>query len=410
MQRILMYYALMKLLTEPRVVQRIIAGGGTAYTNAEAIAAIEGESGLNLSGFLDLPEITPPSNPPADTLRLYVEDFKGFPFFSFRDTTGMVRKLVRDSVFVGKNVTGTAIPAFRAVYAIGSVDGVPSIAKARANNIATMPCIGVTLEAIADGAFGRVMQVGLVENVDTSAFAAGDVLYVSSTVAGILVATAPLYPNIRQELGTILVSDAAAGRVQVVARSMFNEGILDHGGMLGLTDDDHAQYLLLTGIRAMTGDFDLAGNDLKTSNVLITEYTASSLAVMNHAKTVFRSIYVYGINAGAFNSTYTNFYFDARNVAGGAVWFRTPNDANPNVAKMTAGYFELTRAGDITMLAGKSVDAYTNSGYIKLRRLSQSAEPTPEVGEGLLWRDTDDDKTYFVYEDPDLGGRKIELI
>jgi len=106
-----------------------------------------------------------PANPAADKLRLYVEDFKGFPFYSFRDSTGMVRKLVRDSVFVGKNVTGTAIPANRAVYAVGSVDGVPSLGKARANLLATMPCIGVTTEEIADGAFGRVMQVGLVENV-----------------------------------------------------------------------------------------------------------------------------------------------------------------------------------------------------------------------------------------------------
>ncbi len=45
-----------------------------------------------------------------------------------------------------------------------------------------------------------------------------------------------------------------------------------------------------------------------------------------------------------------------------------------------------------------------------IRRVSQSAEPTPNVGELILWRDTDDDKTYLVYEDIDIGGRKIELI
>jgi len=222
-QRIILIYMLWEL-QKPRLIQRLtrqfVGGGGV--TKKEAVAAVEAEVGLSLSGHLDLPEITPPANPSADTLRLYVEDFKGFPFFSFRDATGMVRKLVRDSVFVGKNETGTSIPANRAVYAVGSVDDVPSIGKARANSSATMPCIGVTLEAIADGAFGRIMQVGLVENVDTSTFAAGNVLYVSATTAGILVASAPTYPNIPQEIGTILVSDAAVGAVQVVARSMFN--------------------------------------------------------------------------------------------------------------------------------------------------------------------------------------------
>jgi hypothetical protein len=44
-----------------------------------------------------------------------------------------------------------------------------------------------------------------------------------------------------------------------------------------------------------------------------------------------------------------------------------------------------------------------------LRRVSQSAQPTPSDGELLLWRDTDDDKTYLVYDDEDVGTRKIEL-
>ena len=44
-----------------------------------------------------------------------------------------------------------------------------------------------------------------------------------------------------------------------------------------------------------------------------------------------------------------------------------------------------------------------------IRRVSQATEPTPEVGELLLWHDTDDDKTYLIYEDVSQGGRKIEL-
>lgn len=51
-----------------------------------------------------------------------------------------------------------------------------------------------------------------------------------------------------------------------------------------------------------------------------------------------------------------------------------------------------------------------DSLLIKPRRLSQSAQPTPAVGELILWHDTDDSKTYLVYNDTDEGVRKVELI
>jgi hypothetical protein len=211
---------------------------------------------------LSLAEQSPvPASAAANTLLLYSEAIKGFSFLSSLDDTGMRRKFQRDSVFVGKNTTGSSIPAFRAVYAIGSEDDVPLIAKARSNSVTTMPAIGITLEAIATGAYGRIMQIGLVENANTSAFTAGDILYVSSATAGVLVKTAPLWPNIRQEIGTILAVSATVGSVQVVARSMFNEGILDHGGLLGLADNDHTQYLLLAG-GTMTGNI-YGGDDFE---------------------------------------------------------------------------------------------------------------------------------------------------
>jgi hypothetical protein len=71
--------------------------------------------------------------------------------------------------------------------------------------------------------------------------------------------------------------------------------------------------------------------------------------------------------------------------------------------------FEIERAADITMLAAKSVDCYTNGGYFKPRRLHQSLAPTPASGELLVWNDSDDDKTYLVYNDPDQGVRKVEM-
>ncbi|MHC4644236.1 MAG: hypothetical protein ACYTBJ_01945, partial [Planctomycetota bacterium] len=226
------------------------------------------------------PEQDPvPATVATDHIIMYAEAIKGFSFLSTLDDTGMRRKLQRDSVFVAKNTSGSSIPAHRAVYAIGSEDDVPLIAPARANSINTMPAIGVTVEAVANGAYGRVMQIGLVENANTAAFTAGDILYVSATTAGVLVKTAPLWPNIRQEIGTILAVDASVGSVQVIARSMFNEGILDHGGLLGLSDNDHPQYLLLTG-GTMTGtaaiEFNASTENIASLNAGYMDYAAAT--------------------------------------------------------------------------------------------------------------------------------------
>jgi len=72
-------------------------------------------------------------------------------------------------------------------------------------------------------------------------------------MAGVPTATAPLYPNIRQEIGTVLSAHASTGSIQLVARSMTNEGLLDHGGLLGLADDDHPQYTTSTELGAWAG-------------------------------------------------------------------------------------------------------------------------------------------------------------
>ena len=81
----------------------------------------------------------------------------------------MVRKIVRDSVFIGRNNSGADIPLGTPVYATGSTGTVPTVDVAMANAIVKMPSIGITVEIIADNHFGRIMQVGLLEHFNTSA-------------------------------------------------------------------------------------------------------------------------------------------------------------------------------------------------------------------------------------------------
>jgi len=184
-----------------------------------------GFTNLTLSGYLDLAEISEPATPAANNLRLYVEDIQGFSFYKYLDSGGMKREVLRDSMILVYNNTGSPILANRVVYASGSFNNFPTVALAKSNSISTMPAIGVTIENIDDSAYGRIMQVGLLENIDTSALSVGDILYVHDSVAGLVRITAPVTPALTQEIGTVLVDNATTGAIQIVAR--------------GLTGDEH---------------------------------------------------------------------------------------------------------------------------------------------------------------------------
>jgi hypothetical protein len=175
---------------------------------------------MKLFGYMDIVEITEPNKPIADTLRLYVEDIEGFSFYKYLDSTGMKREVLRDSMILVYNNTGSGIVSNRVVHATGSFNNFPTVGLARSNSISTMPAVGVTIEDIADNSYGRVMQVGILENIDTSAFSVGDVLYVHNTIAGVVRKTSPLTPNLSQEIGTVLVSDVSSGAIQIIARGL----------------------------------------------------------------------------------------------------------------------------------------------------------------------------------------------
>ncbi len=60
----------------------------------------------------------------------------------------------------------------------------------------------------------------------------------------------------------------------VQARAEAGGGVTDHGALTGLLDDDHTQYLLVSGIRAMAGDLDLGDNEI--TNFITNVGTGSS--------------------------------------------------------------------------------------------------------------------------------------
>lgn len=65
-------------------------------------------------------------------------------------------------------------------------------------------------------------------------------------------------------IGKIVIKQGVDAPIAVLSAftSTFSTAVAaDHGNLAGLADDDHTQYLLVDGTRAMSGDLDFAGNE-----------------------------------------------------------------------------------------------------------------------------------------------------
>jgi len=111
--------------------------------------------------------------------------------------------------FVGTNNTVSNIAAGEPIY-ISAASNVVSPADADA---AAMPCEGIASETLtASGGTGIVAVLGTIGSLDTSSFAAGDLLYISNT-PGVLTNTAP--PSNVQAVARVITSHLTTGSIFV---------------------------------------------------------------------------------------------------------------------------------------------------------------------------------------------------
>jgi hypothetical protein len=110
-----------------------------------------------------------------------------------------------------RNSTVSTIAKGSFVYIDGSNGTVPTIQKALANADATSSrTFGIVEEDITSNTDGYVTNQGLITGIDTSAFADGNVLWLSPTIAGSATTTKPTGPNHGVLLG-IVVKGASVG-------------------------------------------------------------------------------------------------------------------------------------------------------------------------------------------------------
>ena len=125
-------------------------------------------------------------------------------------TSGAVADATR-IIVTAKNVSGGQLVKGTPVHAVTPVSAgqLVEVIAARADTPSAMPATLVLNETLEDEEEGEAIVVGLIQNVDTSAFTAGDVIYVGPT--GGYTNTKPTGTNLIQNLGIVVKSHLSSG-------------------------------------------------------------------------------------------------------------------------------------------------------------------------------------------------------
>jgi hypothetical protein len=95
-----------------------------------------------------------------------------------------------------RNSTGATLTKGTAVYISGATGQIPTVSKALANaDVTSAQTLGLITSDLANNSNGYVTIIGLVTNINTSAYTDGAQLYLSPTTAGTLTTTKPYAPQ-----------------------------------------------------------------------------------------------------------------------------------------------------------------------------------------------------------------------
>jgi hypothetical protein len=138
------------------------------------------------------------------------------------DIDGPIMNIGSELWFKARNNTGVLIPNGSAVYITGTQGNRPTIALSIANSEETSQVVGIATHDIANNEDGYITTYGTINDLDTSAFNEGDVVYLSETVAGEWSTAIPSGWPVK--IGRILYPNQNQGKLVVRFFGTGNEG------------------------------------------------------------------------------------------------------------------------------------------------------------------------------------------
>lgn len=171
----------------------------------------------------------------------------------FGEPNGGSLQIGQEQRLRAKNDQGATIYNGQAVYISGASGSNILVKLADADSyFESIRAIAVATEDIGSGQIGRFTTFGFVRELNTSAYAEGDILFLSAT-PGMMSATPPAYPSNRVAIGTVTRSSTTQGEIGVKITYVPRKfGDIDNGNYSGFEDDG---TLVFNGNATVYNDF-----------------------------------------------------------------------------------------------------------------------------------------------------------
>jgi hypothetical protein len=193
--------------------------------------------------------IAEPETPPAARVFMWYDE--GEQIFKIKRDDGVAEPLIGGSIVTNtttlkclvRNITGATIPKKSAVYINGASGNRPTINYSQANSESTSSkTFGLAESDILHNGVGYVVVEGQLNNVNTSMFTEGQLLWLSPTVAGGLTTTKPSAPNHMVFVGYVVRAHPTEGTIEVKIQNGFELQELHNVAINGVTNGQALVY------------------------------------------------------------------------------------------------------------------------------------------------------------------------
>jgi hypothetical protein len=209
-----------------------------------------------------------------------------------------------------RNTTGATLTKGTAVYISGATGQNPTVSKAQANNDTnSAQTLGLMSANLANNSNGYVTIIGLIQNIDTSAYTDGQQLYLSPTTAGTLTATKPHAPQHLVYVAVVEHAHPTQGKLFVKVQNGYE---MDELHNVSAQSPSNGQVLIYNASTSLWEKNTLTDG----TGITITE-GAGSITVTNSAPD--QTVALTGAGTTSISGTYPNFTVTSNDAFTGTV-------------------------------------------------------------------------------------------
>lgn len=168
------------------------------------------------------------------------------------------------------NATGSTVGAGAVVYLNGNTGNKPNLNLAKADAEATSSkTIGLVTASISNNANGEIATDGLLEGLNTSAFIAGDMLWLSDSVAGGVTTIIPDTPSHAVFIGYVTYAHPSNGAILIHIQNGYELNELHDVKITSVADGDGLIYDSTLGYWKNSNTVTIQGNTFNAANKLV---------------------------------------------------------------------------------------------------------------------------------------------